>query len=83
MFVAGYELFGEERASCTDGESWPEMEDLPQCAINMARYHHDHEPDDDDEKHGWKCNMARYDQSVPLEHSTLLDLSKVPPTVFS
>ena len=78
MFVAGYELFGEDRASCTDGESWPEMEDLPQCAINMARYHHDHEPDDDIEKH-----MARYDQSVPLENSTLLDLSKVPPTVFS
>ena len=35
---AGYELFGEERASCTDGESWPELEELPQCAINMARF---------------------------------------------
>ena len=45
MVILGYELFGEERASCTDGENWPEAEDLPQCAINMARYDDD---DDDD-----------------------------------
>jgi len=32
----GYELFGEEKLSCKNGE-WGE-EELPQCAINVARY---------------------------------------------
>ena len=32
--VAGYELFGEERATCRGGE-WPG--DLPLCATNVAK----------------------------------------------
>ena len=32
--VAGYELFGEERATCRGGD-WPG--DLPLCATNVAK----------------------------------------------
>ena len=34
--VAGYELFGEDSLSCTQG-SWEETEKIPICAVNIAK----------------------------------------------